>query len=112
MSTSNFLSVNQRHVIHEVFDDEVVIVNLETGSYYSLAQAGTAIWRLVTQGIAENDLVRSIQQQYQGSGSEIAESVKKFVAELQQESLIVSSLDNAPSNGHNVAAPEQTIANG
>ncbi|MDI6809774.1 MAG: hypothetical protein QME66_12490 [Candidatus Eisenbacteria bacterium] len=41
MSSSPRFRVNQPNVIFEVFDDEVVIVNLDSGNYYSLDKSGT-----------------------------------------------------------------------
>ena len=31
-------------IIYENFDDEAVIINLESGSYYSLDKSGAAVW--------------------------------------------------------------------
>src|SRR4029077_17954546 len=38
------LRLNTPHVIHETIDDEVIVINLASGSYYSLKGAGTDVW--------------------------------------------------------------------
>ena len=35
-------------VVYETFDDEVIIINLENGNYFSVAGSGAAIWRTAT----------------------------------------------------------------
>ena len=44
--------VNSPQVILETFADEVVIVNLESGSYYSIDKVGAEIWALLAEGPA------------------------------------------------------------
>src|SRR4051812_39702151 len=37
--------INSPKVIHQVFDTEVVVVNLETGNYYSVTGSGIEAWQ-------------------------------------------------------------------
>ncbi|HDY70854.1 MAG TPA: PqqD family protein, partial [Nitrospirae bacterium] len=39
--------INKPHVINEIIDGEVVILNLDTGNYYSMDKAGADIWGLI-----------------------------------------------------------------
>src|SRR5574341_1411852 len=94
---NNFFRINSRHVIHETFDDEVVIVNLETGSYYSLDHVGAAIWHWLEQGASQSHVTRHIRARYQGNVSEMTDAVQKFLADLVGESLIVASEELAPA---------------
>ena len=86
--------INQPSVIHEDFDGEVVIINLDTGSYYSLERAGAAIWNALERAPAEIAVVEEIIDRYAGDRDEIEMAVRKFLAELEQESLIVSVTDH------------------
>ena len=42
--------VNTQKAISETIDKETIIINLETGSYYSMNHAGTVIWSSITKG--------------------------------------------------------------
>lgn len=47
---SRTYTVNTKKAISETLDNETIIINLETGSYYSMNPAGTAIWGALSQG--------------------------------------------------------------
>ena len=44
--------INSPPITHQVIDGEVILVNVETGVYYSLRDAGAEIWGLVERGHA------------------------------------------------------------
>lgn len=42
--------VNSQKAISETIDGETIIINLETGSYYSMNLSGTALWQAISSG--------------------------------------------------------------
>lgn len=108
MSKQRF-RVNTPTVTHETIDGEAVIINLDSGNYYSLVDVGSLIWSLVEKGASANELQNLVQQTYQGDASYIDRGVQELLAQLQQENLIVpfdgagEAVDltgAAPSNNH------------
>ena len=89
MTLSVSFRVNSPKVIQETIDGEVVIVNLDNGNYYSLDNVGTDIWSLIESGAAVAEIVDGITQRYEGNHIDVENAVNQFVAELQQEALIV-----------------------
>ena len=87
--------INSPKVIHQVFETEVVVVNLESGDYYSIRGSGIAIWRALDQGIEDDQIVAAF-----GSAAE----TKSFLDQLQREELIV--VDPARAAGPNSAVSE------
>ena len=81
--------VNTPTVTHEIIDGEAVIINLDSGNYYSLVEEGSFIWSLVEKGASANELQNVILQTYQGDAHEIDRGVQELLAQLQQENLIV-----------------------
>ena len=53
MSNQRF-RVNTPNVTHETIDGEAVIINLDSGNYYSLVEVGSFIW-----GLLEKELPRA-----------------------------------------------------
>jgi hypothetical protein len=78
----------QRKVVHEAFDDEVIVVNLESGSYYSVSGSGASIWKLIDSGATLPAVVQAVGATYQGDQAEIERAVGLFVDELRLERLI------------------------
>ena len=81
--------VNTPTVTHETIDGEAVIINLDSGNYYSLVDAGSFIWGLFEQGASARDVQNLVLQTYQGNTQDIDRSVQELLAQLQQENLIV-----------------------
>jgi len=98
--------LNAPKVIHEQFDDEVVIANLENGRYYSTDQTGAAIWKLVIAGTTQKDIVARIAAEFAGDAREIEQGTTSFLNELCDESLVVA--ESHQGNG----IPSPSISNG
>ena len=92
--------VNSPNVIHENIDGEVVLINLETGSYYSIDQVGAIIWDYLDKGLSSDQIETAIMAQYDGKQSEIAAGMQQLFDALQAEQLIVP--DEAASTYENV----------
>lgn len=77
--------VNKPRVVHENFGDEAVIINLDSGNYYSLSRTALDIWAMIEQGASIGDVAAI----YGANGREVSASVERFVAELEREQLIL-----------------------
>ena len=104
------LKINQSTVIYEVFDSEVVIINLTTGSYYSLDKSGGEIWRLLTQPTTEATIVQDISSRYEGDRVGIEQAVRQFLNELQQNSLIVPTDPSETEGSKQSTESRETVA--
>lgn len=80
--------INSPNVVHEVIDEEAVIVDLGSGMYYSLDKAGADIWSLIDAGTDVRQIPSMIAAKYAGDLQDIEEDVNRLVDQLQQESLI------------------------
>lgn len=88
MSNQRF-RVNTPTVTHETIDGEAVIINLDSGNYYSLVDVGSFIWELVEKGASASELHELVLQTYQGNATDVDRGVQELLAQLQQENLIV-----------------------
>jgi hypothetical protein len=80
--------VNEPAVVYEVFDGEVVIVNLDNGNYYSLEKVAAELWNGLVGGESESALIEGVQRRYAGAASDVADAIQRFLTELQDEGLI------------------------
>ncbi len=100
--------VNTPTVTHETIDGEAVIINLDSGNYYSLVDAGSFIWSLVERGASASEVQQLVQRSYEGNATEIDRGVQELLAQLQLENLIVpvdgaddlAELNLPSQNGH------------
>lgn len=99
--------VNAPHVIHETIDGEAVVVNLQSGSYYSIDKVGAAVWAHMENGLGVERIVAAIAGEYDGDPSAIAAGVRELFTRLQDEGLVVpaepSTVAAAPAVGNGQA---------
>ena len=81
--------INKPSVVYEKFDDELVLINLDSGNYYSFENVGADIWGLIQSGASETEIIAEISQRYTKKISTIENAVQKFLSELKEEGLIV-----------------------
>jgi hypothetical protein len=99
--------INRGDVTHETFDDEVVLINFKSGSYFSAGGTGREILeRLGHGGVALTDLLASLQARYAVEPSALSAAVEAFLADLEREGLIASVSDGGGGRPAHAAAPE------
>lgn len=83
--------INSPNIIHETIDLETVIVNIDTGNYYSLDTIGMEIWALIEKHIPLHEIIEDISRRYEGNRTLIQQAVIHLVNELNQENLIIKN---------------------
>jgi hypothetical protein len=90
--------VNVPSVIHEIIDGEAVLINLESGSYFSIDNVGALVWEYVEKGLSGTQIVEAVAAQFEGDRAEIAAGIQRLFDTLQAEQLIVPR-DGASGTG-------------
>jgi hypothetical protein len=89
--------INSTKVIQETIEGETLMVNLDSGNYYSLDNIGAEIWGLIENKIGVNEIIDDIARRYTGERAEIERAVLGLINELLQEALIVENGEAAPA---------------
>ncbi len=78
------------NIVHEIFDDEVVVVSLDSGSYYSLEGSATKCWDLALAGFSVDGIVDALCAEYQVARPIVETSVERFMSEVCREGLLIT----------------------
>ena len=81
--------VNSPQVINETIDGEAIMINLATGSYYSLDRVGGDVWTLLEASLSVDDIVAQLGQRYDAAEDDIRRGVSDLVQRLSDEELVV-----------------------
>ncbi|HUR77862.1 MAG TPA: PqqD family peptide modification chaperone [Acidimicrobiales bacterium] len=92
------LRVNEEAVVHDVLDGQVVVVHLDSGSYYILENSAGRIWRLLTRGHTAAEVAAVL-----AAPNDLA-SVEAQVVTFADELLAEDLLTPAPADA---ASPSQ-----
>jgi Coenzyme PQQ synthesis protein D (PqqD) len=88
---SNRYRVASPRVMYETIEGEVIVIDLSTGSYYSLQSSGAEIWHALERGLPEDEIADAVAVRYDGAPAEITAAVADLLHELREEGLIESS---------------------
>jgi hypothetical protein len=94
---------NTPTITSEAFADEVVIVNFESGSYYSVSGSGVEIWKAVEGGATSGEIVSVLEPLFEAEPGRIETAVAAFLRELEKEALVVAR-DGPPRSSDHAAA--------
>lgn len=76
------------HVIWGVLNDEVVLLNLDTGVYFSLDGVGRRVWELLSEGVAADAMVQRLNDEYEVEPAALRIDIDSLVRELAAEGLV------------------------
>ena len=86
---NQLLKVNTPKVVFERIDEEVVLINMESGSYYSLTETGAVIWEMIENGIGTEAMLTELLIQYDAPVTVIEPALATFISELEKENLVI-----------------------
>lgn len=100
MDLSSRFRINKPQVISDTIDDEVVIIEFESGNYYSLDKAGVGIWHMIESGTSVGKITEGITHLYSGTTADIERAIGRIITKLQRENLIVLCEAKEPESTH------------
>ncbi len=83
--------VNLPRVVHETVDGESMIIDGDTGAYYSLRGTAAVVWSLIEEGASRDRMVSALAERFDGEPGTIMAETCRFLQELHDNGLIVES---------------------
>jgi hypothetical protein len=100
--------VASANVVNETFDDETVVVDLDSGTYFSLTELASCIWTALP-GATRDELLEQVADRYPGAGDEVRRSVGAFLDALEAEGLVRVDGLEGPASTPLPATPERFV---
>jgi pyrroloquinoline quinone biosynthesis protein D len=72
-------------------DDEIVVMRLDSGDFFSLEGTAASTWRLIDGTRDRAALIEALAVEYGADESEIAADVDDFLAQLQRQGLVATA---------------------
>jgi hypothetical protein len=77
-------------------DGEVVLLHLDSQTYYSLNRTGAHIWESLTQGLSVREMSQRLQAAFDVTSDRAERSVVALVEDLLQQRLVEHSGEEPP----------------
>jgi hypothetical protein len=75
-------------VVAAALDDEMVLLNVETGTYFGLDEVGALIWGLITEELDDEAIVTRITSDYDVDDMQARSDLHAFVDQLTAKGLL------------------------
>jgi hypothetical protein len=83
-------AINRASTVWQSVDDEIALINSETGYYYSLNRTGSFVWnKLDGQAMTFDELCTALAAQYGVPSRDVADDLAHLLSDLARERLIV-----------------------
>jgi len=85
----------ESEVAARVFDGEAIIINLATGSYYSMVGAGGLVWQLIEQHCSLGEIAEQLSAHYDVTLEVARADVGRLIAQLLEHGVVMTSTETA-----------------
>jgi len=75
--------------VYQTVDEEVIVINMNSGSYYSLNDTGTMFWELLDGHQSVSDCARRIAAEYDVEVELVEADLLELATDLEGEGLII-----------------------
>ena len=75
-------------VVARMVGDEVVILNLDAGTYFGLDAVGARIWELIGEGLTLSSVCDRMQNEYDTPRDVLEQDVSELIKALREENLV------------------------
>ena len=89
MTHGNRLYFPSGNVEWKQFDDESLLMNIETGFYFRLNEVGNFIWPLLDRKQSDEEIINKIVEEFDVQTEKAKSDFSSFIKELFSEKLIV-----------------------
>jgi len=110
MLPSDAFRINTSRVAHQTLDGEAIIIDFDSGTYYSTGGSGAIIWQEIASNAPVSGIVETLNRKYMGDAETIRHSLDQFLDELEREALIERRDDVSLTPRASSAAPDKESA--
>lgn len=104
MKDTQAYAVNDAKVVSETIEGEAIIINLETGTYYSMNETGSLVWDALRSGTPFGGIVGELVARYDATRDVVTASVVKIIESLLTEGIILESGEAAVTSEPSTAS--------
>lgn len=89
-------SVARERVVHETIDQETILIDMESGTYFSLEGTGSEIWSMLAAGMSMATAATALRGRYVAASDSAERALTRLVAELVAEGLLSAVPEGRP----------------
>jgi hypothetical protein len=80
-------------VVATELDDEIVLLNLDTGVYYGLDTVGAEVWTLLSKELDFDSIIACLLEEYEVTDDQLRADVGELLEQLLEHQLVQAAPD-------------------
>jgi len=80
--------INKDKIVYRIINKEAVLLNLESGVYYSLNKTGADIWQYINEGKCLDEILDSLEARHKINRQKLKRDLLALIKDLEREKLI------------------------
>ena len=110
MQINDRFHINEPNIVADIFGDEAVLVNLESGIYFSLRDTASQLWFRMINGYSAAEIIKEFMEIYDAANETIETQVQQFIKELVEKKLVfISASENCTLVDQSRPTPKLTF---
>jgi len=93
------LRSNRPEIAAKIVDGEAILINLNSGVYYSMGGSGPFVWALLDRGTSISGMVDAVSDRFRVPGSAVLDDLRRLTNELVTERLAIVGEPLSPGEG-------------
>ena len=87
ITTDTYIKRNNEVFASEI-DEEIVMMNIQSGKYFGMDAIGSRIWELIDEKIRVKDIISTLLEEYDVTEEQCRKDVLDFLNELYDQQLV------------------------
>ena len=97
------ICANEPDIVSKIMDGEAILINLQTGAYYSLRDAGALVWHALCGHRTRGEILETVAAHYDEKPADLESDLAELLARFEEENLVrVSDRDHVADPEHSV----------
>jgi len=89
--------INSPRIAHETIDGETVLIDFDSGAYFSTSGTGALMLDCLLKGLNRDEVMETLTGSLAGDPAVMCGALDDFISQLETEALIVPSVAEPPS---------------
>lgn len=81
-------TIDKKKIFWKKIQDETVLINIDTGCYYSFNKIGSEIWEGILRNRQKAEIVENISENYDEEKKVVEADVNRILGILEKENLV------------------------
>jgi hypothetical protein len=101
MAEPQYFLIDPQRIVHDTIEGETILIDLDTGTYYSLGGSGPEVWGLLAAGLSDAETSDELARRYPEAAQDAAAGAAELIHKLLENGL----LRQGPPPGDPAAPP-------